>query len=67
MRKQRKFQSTHPMRGATGSNSAGKSYYNISIHAPHARCDFQRFRAELKKDISIHAPHARCDNDNIFN
>ena len=34
------FQSTHPMRGATGeTNREGLPLRVISIHAPHAGCD----------------------------
>ena len=55
------FQSTHPMRGATGiCRILGVDYY-ISIHAPHAGCD--KLDAAILADnwISIHAPHAGCD------
>ena len=34
------FQSTHPMRGATELNTAFVELCRISIHAPHAGCDF---------------------------
>ena len=34
-----RFQSTHPMRGATCRLSARDTLSQISIHAPHARCD----------------------------
>ena len=34
----------------------------ISIHAPHARCDSKAPRNGLFTPISIHAPHARCDS-----
>ena len=33
----------------------------ISIHAPHARCDFVLNSPQPSQQISIHAPHARCD------
>ena len=34
---------------------------DISIHAPHTRCDLF-FSAEIFRNIiSIHAPHTRCD------
>ena len=36
---QRKFQSTHPMRGATGMDPQRTAAMEISIHAPHAGCD----------------------------
>ena len=35
-----KFQSTHPMRGATHTGHYNREDIGISIHAPHARCDF---------------------------
>ena len=34
-----KFQSTHPLRGATGRPIDGRNYQRISIHAPLAGCD----------------------------
>ena len=34
------FQSTHPMRGATYSPARSRAWLAISIHAPHAGCDF---------------------------
>ena len=34
-----RFQSTHPMRGATVPGMSGKLDVTISIHAPHAGCD----------------------------
>ena len=33
----------------------------ISIHAPHARSDAEKFVAVARTAISIHAPHARSD------
>ena len=33
------FQSTHPMRGATGYKMVVGFDVDISIHAPHAGCD----------------------------
>ena len=56
------FQSTHPMRGATGGHGSSWNAQLISIHAPHAGCD--ALLAVLHKfdvNISIHAPHAGCD------
>ena len=35
--------------------------FDISIHAPHAGCDFMEDPFLDKFDISIHAPHAGCD------
>ena len=57
------FQSTLLMRGATPIPRKLMPWYEISIHAPHARSD-----DELVVDgdglalISIHAPHARSDD-----
>ena len=34
------FQSTHPMRGATTVTDHADPLFEISIHAPHAGCDF---------------------------
>ena len=48
----RKFQSTHPLRGATEIAAAGKPDTSISIHAPLAGCDW---RAEA----------LRCDRPNF--
>ena len=55
------FQSTHPMRGATGYYYVIANPGTISIHAPLAGCDeiFQTHRFLLF--ISIHAPLAGCD------
>ena len=57
-----RFQSTLLMRGATlkaGENDDGDC---ISIHAPHARSDGQKFElGYFDTIISIHAPHARSD------
>ena len=35
-----RFQSTHPMRGATGCTECIERRVPISIHAPHAGCDW---------------------------
>ena len=57
----KRFQSTHLMRGATyGLEFLGRDTV-ISIHAPHARCDFVLNSPQPSQQISIHAPHARCD------
>ena len=37
-----KFQFTHPMRGATNGISVSALSMYISIHAPHAGCDYCR-------------------------
>ena len=56
------FQSTRPVRGATGSQPAVCGQGGISIHAPHAgrdpACTVPRRRW---RSISIHAPHAGRD------
>ena len=60
------FQSTHPMRGATGPRYLGKhrwSYFNPRTPCGVRRilkCSCGRFRI-----ISIHAPHAGCDQTAI--
>ena len=61
------FQSTLLMRGATcRSCLAGTCRKKISIHAPHARSDWQQWKsAAAYADISIHAPHARSDSTHI--
>ena len=41
---QRRFQSTHPMRGATTFLYNPQNAQKISIHAPHAGCDCLHFR-----------------------
>ena len=41
-----RFQSTHPMRGATGVEGKGLPHERISIHAPHAGCDRPPFRPQ---------------------
>ena len=58
-----KFQSTHPMRGATrGRRKLWLPRNKISIHAPHAGCDVCPVCGEeTSVYISIHAPHAGCD------
>ena len=56
-----KFQSTHPMRGATAKIALRRVTVGISIHAPHAGCDFAGRRRNYGRIISIHAPHAGCD------
>ncbi len=39
----------------------------ISIHAPHAGCDFGRYQSQGSvRAISIHAPHAGCDDLQLF-
>ena len=57
-----KFQSTHPMRGATPVPFIRPVIPCISIHAPHAGCDPDAVKAIEWANISIHAPHAGCDH-----
>ena len=59
-----KFQSTHPLRGATDDDRRVQSHTPISIHAPLAGCDLVSAAVDLGGDaISIHAPLAGCDDD----
>ena len=55
------FQSTHPLRGATGHSSLVFHAADISIHAPLAGCDIAKLTQTQYIDISIHAPLAGCD------
>ena len=59
-----KFQSTHLIRGVTGSLFLqGVIMINISIHTPHTRCDHgNTFLSVMGIVISIHTPHTRCDS-----
>ena len=56
-----KFQSTHPLRGATLPAAHAGAAFLISIHAPLAGCDLAGFQESIRKKISIHAPLAGCD------
>ena len=57
-----RFQSTHPVRGATILPPNTSQRFNISIHAPRAGCDLEILRDNTSGlDISIHAPRAGCD------
>ena len=57
-----KFQSTHPLRGATCPASCTRRQSSaISIHAPLAGCDFGVSTPAPSMHISIHAPLAGCD------
>ena len=58
-----KFQSTHPLRGATGYAAGGRTEMMISIHAPLAGCDRAPAVVPNAAEISIHAPLAGCDRD----
>ena len=55
------FQSTHPLRGATGKFAFLRGSVYISIHAPLAGCDARKLGRLPTPDISIHAPLAGCD------
>ena len=57
----KKFQSTHPLRGATTENEMLRETQRISIHAPLAGCDLQISEITELFEISIHAPLAGCD------
>ena len=57
-----RFQSTHPLRGATLTIQNGVLSADISIHAPLAGCDtYFLCRTDIHSLISIHAPLAGCD------
>ena len=59
------FQSTLPMRGATGRVLCGfRALHPISIHAPHAGSDPSHPVSRMIHTISIHAPHAGSDGGN---
>ena len=55
------FQSTPPVRGATGSASRWQVNADISIHAPRAGGDLKAITPTLNARISIHAPRAGGD------
>ena len=52
------FQSTHPLRGATGERRICANALTISIHAPLAGCDYRR--GVLKADIVNFNPRTPC-------
>ena len=56
-----RFQSTHPLRGATRGNQDAPAAAGISIHAPLAGCDYIHPARRYCILISIHAPLAGCD------
>ena len=56
-----RFQSTHPLRGATHIILNHYPGETISIHAPLAGCDNQSSCISCGCVISIHAPLAGCD------
>ena len=56
------FQSTHPVRGATGPGDEVLRFEQvISIHAPREGCDSPTSKACIGSGISIHAPREGCD------
>ena len=55
------FQSTYPVRGATGFPAHAKTTSGISIHVPRAGCDCRSGRRPWMCRISIHVPRAGCD------
>ena len=56
-----KFQSTHPVRGATSTISIEHEGGMISIHAPREGCDRLYPPYCTQPGISIHAPREGCD------
>ena len=62
----RVFQSTLPVRGATGTYNAQYNRFFISIHAPRAGSDrLGRYPEDAAIEISIHAPRAGSDHDHL--
>ncbi|EFR40754.1 hypothetical protein HMPREF9162_2210 [Selenomonas sp. oral taxon 137 str. F0430] len=55
------FQSTRPVRGATGAADARKQMGDVSIHAPRAGRDLPHEVFSLPENVSIHAPRAGRD------
>ena len=57
-----RFQSTHPVWGATLGLSIIGSIFGISIHAPRVGCDSKLGIWYDQLKISIHAPRVGCDD-----
>jgi len=55
------FQSTLPVRGATGAVPTFMQEVRISIHAPRAGSDVDALKGKGQFTISIHAPRAGSD------
>ncbi len=55
------FQSTHPVRGATGQYEKGKRPYLFQSTHPVRGATSLMLRTSLMSVISIHAPRERCD------
>ena len=53
-----RFQSTHPMRGATKGKGSRAAWVQISIHAPHAGCDMAKNKA-ANKPAQFQSTHPR--------
>ena len=61
----RRFQSTHPVWGATAICPVVIYTDGISIHAPRVGCDdVMKSESATRKFISIHAPRVGCDTLN---
>ena len=58
-----KFQSTHPVWGATAVHPHIVRIVQISIHAPRVGCDDVILAAVQLHAISIHAPRVGCDRN----
>ena len=57
MSRTKRFQSTHPARGATGRGRAETNDFAISIHAPREGCDLaQRRRRKLHRNFNPRTP-----------
>ena len=55
------FQSTHPVRGATGLRHLDRAVRDVSIHAPREGCDPYGRALPGHDQVSIHAPREGCD------
>ncbi len=55
------FQSTPPVRGATGVGFDQARYHDVSIHAPRAGSDKAGTFSHPTVTVSIHAPRAGSD------
>ena len=59
----KRFQSTLPVGGATGTRFTIQTGTNISIHAPRGGSDYRDATPdEIAEFISIHAPRGGSDN-----
>ena len=55
------FQSTHPVKGVTLTESVVRLVEPISIHTPREGCDEVPITETYYDDISIHTPREGCD------